>query len=82
MSLGGIVSERAERELGIPTIEIEARQLDQRGFNPKALLSTLVDFCNVCLAGKHLPPLTRKELEKAGFDDPAQFYTAATWDSF
>jgi len=82
MSLGGIVSERAERELGIPTVEIEARQLDQRGFNPKALLDTLVDFCNVCLARKHLPALTRKDLEKAGYDDPTQFYTAATWNSF
>jgi len=82
MPLGGIVSERAERELGIPTIEIEARQLDQRGFDPRELLSRLVDFCNVCLARKHLPPLTKKELEKAGYDDPAQFYTAATWDSF
>ena len=82
MPLGGIVSERAERELGIPTIEIEARQLDQRGFNPKDLLTRLVEFSNVCLARKHLPPLTKKELEKAGYDDPAQFYTAATWNSF
>jgi len=82
MALGGIVSERAERELGIPTLEIEARQLDQRGFNPREFLAKLVDFCNVCLTRKHLPPLTRKELEKAGYDDPAQFYTAATWDSF
>jgi len=82
MPLGGIVSERAERELGIPTIEIEARQLDQRGFNPKDLLTKLVEFSNVCLARKHLPPLTKKDLEKAGYDDPAQFYTAATWNSF
>jgi len=82
MPLGGIVRERAERELGIPVVEIEARQLDQRGFNPGELLSKLVDFANVCLARKHLPPLTSKELEKAGYGDPAQFYTAATWDSY
>ena len=73
MALGGIVSERAERELGIPTVEIEARQIDQRGFDPRALLSKLVDFCNVCLARKHMPALTPKELEKAGYNEPAQF---------
>ncbi len=81
MPLGGIVSERAERELGIPTMEIEARQLDQRGFNPRELLTNLVDFANVCLARKHLPPLTQKDLEKAGYNEPEQFYNAATWDS-
>ena len=74
MQLGGIVAERAERELGIPTIEIEARQQDQRGFNGRELLSKLVDFTNVCLARKHLPPLTQKEVEKAGYNDPDQFY--------
>jgi len=82
MSLGAIVSDRADHELGIPTLEVEARQLDQRGFNPKQFLSTLVEFCNICLGKKHLPPLTNKDLLKAGYDDPSQFYTAVTWDSF
>ena len=76
MSLGGIVNERAERELGIPTLELEGRQLDQRGFNEKELLRKLVDFVNVCLGRKHLPPLTKKELEKAGYDNPSQFRVA------
>ena len=69
MPLGGIVAERAERELGIPTIELEGRQLDQRGFNERDLLGKLVDFSNVCLARKHLPPLSQKDLERAGYTD-------------
>ncbi len=67
MPLAGVVSDRAERELGIPTLELEERQLDQRGFNERALLSKLVDFCNICLTRKHLPALTKKEVEKAGY---------------
>ncbi len=69
MSGGGILAERSERELGIPTLQLEGRQVDVSGFNEKAFLSQLVDFTNVCLSRKHLPPVSQKELEKAGYTD-------------
>ncbi len=56
-----------EQEAGIPTLMIEGRQLDQRGFNEREFLGKLVDFANVCLARKHMPALTKNEVEKAGY---------------
>jgi hypothetical protein len=66
---GTLVAERGERELGIPTLQLEGRQLDQTGFDERAILSVLVDFTNIMFARKQLPPLSQKDLERAGYTD-------------
>ncbi len=40
--------------------------MDARGFDEREHLRQLVDFANVCLARKHLPAITKKDMEKAG----------------
>ena len=67
--LGTVLAERAEQELGIPTLQLEGRQLDQSGFDERELLSTLVDFTNIMFARQQRPPLSQKDLERAGYTD-------------
>ncbi len=50
VNLGKIVADAVERELGIPTLLVEGRCLDQESFDQRELENKLADFVEMCLA--------------------------------
>jgi benzoyl-CoA reductase/2-hydroxyglutaryl-CoA dehydratase subunit BcrC/BadD/HgdB len=51
-NLGQLVAETAEKELGIPTFQVEGRMLDDSMFDGKDFYTKLEDFIEVCQARK------------------------------
>lgn len=63
-NLGGVLSEVAEHELGIPTLLIEGRQLDETSWDEKDFLGRLEEFIEIALAAKERRTLMRQEFGK------------------
>jgi len=63
-NLGGVLSEVVERELGIPTLLIEGRQLDETSWDEKDFLGRLEEFIEIALAAKERRTLMRQEFGK------------------
>jgi benzoyl-CoA reductase/2-hydroxyglutaryl-CoA dehydratase subunit BcrC/BadD/HgdB len=55
-NLGKVVADVAEKELGIPTLQVEGRMLESSGFDEKDFYTKLEDFIEVCLARKEAGP--------------------------
>jgi benzoyl-CoA reductase/2-hydroxyglutaryl-CoA dehydratase subunit BcrC/BadD/HgdB len=51
-NLGKVVADVAEKELGIPTLQIEGRMLESSTYDEKDFYTKLDDFIEVCLARK------------------------------
>jgi len=51
-NLGKVVSDTVERELGIPTLQIEGRMLESSVYDEKDFYAKLSDFIDVCLMRK------------------------------
>ena len=51
-SLGQVIAETAEKELGIPTLLIEGRMLESSMFDKKDFYSRLEEFTEICAAKK------------------------------
>ena len=51
-NLGKVVSDVAEKELGIPTLLIEGRMLEKSNYDEKDFQAKLADFVDICLARK------------------------------
>jgi hypothetical protein len=60
-NLGTVVAETAERELGIPTLLIEGRQLDETSWDGNDFLGRLEEFIEIALEAKKRRALRRQE---------------------
>jgi len=60
-NLGQVVAEVAERELGIPTLLIEGRQLDETSWNEKDFLGQLEEFVDIATTAKKKRAFRRQE---------------------
>ena len=54
LGLKNLVAERAEKELGIPVLQLEGRQWDDTYASAAALTAKLDDFAQMCLIRKGL----------------------------
>jgi hypothetical protein len=61
-NLGGVMSEVAERELGIPTLLIEGRQLDETSWDEKDFMGRLEEFIDIALEAKKKRAQRRQEI--------------------
>ena len=53
--LATLVANAAENELGIPTLQVEGRQLDATSIDRNEFLNRLNDFVDICLTRKGIP---------------------------
>jgi hypothetical protein len=60
-NLGKVVADVAERELGIPTLLIEGRQLDSTSWDEKDFLGRLEEFIEIALEAKKSRALRRQQ---------------------
>ena len=63
-NLGGVLSEVVEHELGIPTLLIEGRQLDETSWDEKDFFGRLEEFIEIALAVKKKRALRRQQFGK------------------
>ena len=59
-SLGGILTEVAEHELGIPTLLIEGRQLDETSWDENDFMGRLEEFIDIAMEAKRRRAIRRK----------------------